>query len=281
MARRTSWLYKMLAYPIAAAAIYGTTFPASPEANLKRPSDEEEGVEDGKWPLLIFSHGVGCSRLMYSSLCGELASRGYIVCAVEHRDGTGPSSSIRLMDGTIKNVEFLNWQDLDWPKLSEKHQPTNDTTLRHDQLEMRQAEIEEIVKAMRGIAGGEPVIESSLRSPHFDWKRWGPEWNAVDVSKPIMMGHSLGGTVALQVAAQTERFDFSSVVAYDPAIQRESQKILTLQRSGLDTDKAWANLLKYLLNQDWNPGPEPFPVLCSASTPKSSLCRPTSLAYNR
>jgi len=214
MARRTSWIYKALAYPIAAAAIHGTTFPASPEAPLKQPKEGDQ------WPLIIFSHGVGCSRLMYSSWCGEMASRGYIVCAVEHRDGSGPSSSIKLQDGSVKDLEFVNWDDVTWPIYSEADQPTNDTRLRHDQLAMRKAEIEEIVKVMENISAGVEVEETSVRSPHFDWERWGPKWNALNVRRPIMAGHSLGGSVALLAAADKERNDFRSVLAYDPAIQR-------------------------------------------------------------
>lgn len=215
MARRTSWWYKSLAYPIAAAAIYGTTFPCIPEAPLKKP--EEDGTQ---WPLVIFSHGVGCSRLMYSSFCGELASRGYVVVAVEHRDGTGPSSSIKLVDGTVRDLEFVNWQDLDWPDLPSDAQPKDDTTLRHDQLEMRAQEIKEIIRAFEGISAGEPIFETSLRSPHFDWSRWGPKWDAIAVKRPIMTGHSLGGSVALLAASMHDDFDFKSVIAFDPAIQR-------------------------------------------------------------
>lgn len=216
MARRTSWLYKTLAYPIAAAAIYGTTFPATPEAPLKKPPEEGQ-----QWPLLIFSHGVGCSRLMYSSICGEFASRGYIVCAIEHRDGTGPSSAIKLKDGTMRDVDFLNWTDIEWPNLPHDDQPRDDTTLRHDQLDMRVAEVEEVVRTMTKISKGEEIVETSLRSPQFDWKRWGPDWNALNVKRPIMTGHSLGGSAALLAASRKDRFDFRSVVAYDPAIQSE------------------------------------------------------------
>lgn len=38
-----------------------------------------------KFPCVLFSHGLGGSRFMYSSFCLELASYGYVVAAIEHR----------------------------------------------------------------------------------------------------------------------------------------------------------------------------------------------------
>jgi dienelactone hydrolase len=39
------------------------------------------------WPALIFSHGFGVSRVNYSALAQELASRGYVVLTVDHPYG--------------------------------------------------------------------------------------------------------------------------------------------------------------------------------------------------
>lgn len=39
-------------------------------------------------PVVIFSHGLGGNRAVYSIICSELASHGYVVFALEHADGT-------------------------------------------------------------------------------------------------------------------------------------------------------------------------------------------------
>ena len=39
-------------------------------------------------PICIFSHGLAGMRTTYSNLCGNLASRGVLVVAIEHGDGS-------------------------------------------------------------------------------------------------------------------------------------------------------------------------------------------------
>jgi len=52
--------------------------PAIPNA----PLIENDGT---RLPCLVFSHGLGGNRLMYSTYCCELASQGCLVAMVEHR----------------------------------------------------------------------------------------------------------------------------------------------------------------------------------------------------
>jgi len=57
-------------------------------------SPPEGHDEEPIFPLLMFSHGLGGTRTAYSSLCSEFASYGFVVCAVEHRDGSGPRTFV-------------------------------------------------------------------------------------------------------------------------------------------------------------------------------------------
>lgn len=60
-----------------------------------------------KFPIVIVSHGIGGNRTTMSTYCYELASHGFVVAAVEHRDGTA-SMTLCLKDQlntTIRDVD--------------------------------------------------------------------------------------------------------------------------------------------------------------------------------
>ena len=50
-----------------------------------KEKSKEEITRNGKFPLLIFSHGLSACRNFYSNFYTELASEGFVVAAIEHR----------------------------------------------------------------------------------------------------------------------------------------------------------------------------------------------------
>ncbi|KAI6045280.1 platelet-activating factor acetylhydrolase [Pisolithus marmoratus] len=208
MSNASNEFYTLMAYVGAAAVIGGTTFPGIPNAPLMAPPGS------AKWPLLLFSHGAGSSRLMNSSFCGEMASRGYVVAALEHRDGTGPYARIVNQDGEKRDFSWINWSDLDWVDLPE--QPSDDTMLRKVQLEVRLAELQGVLSGLQKAARGEPYVSTG---PHHFLSSNLDEWDCVNVDAPVMVGHSFGGSLAM-AAATDSRFFFSHIVVFDPATKR-------------------------------------------------------------
>ena len=65
--------------------------------------------------------------------------------------------------------------------------------LRHVQLEVRLAEVEAVLHALKGITSGNPVSQTQLTEAQttFDWARW----TSVNPRHPIIAGHSFGGSL--------------------------------------------------------------------------------------
>ncbi|KRZ57224.1 Platelet-activating factor acetylhydrolase, partial [Trichinella nativa] len=95
---------------------------------------------DAKYPLIIFSHGLGGNRLVYSAVCTELASHGYIVAAMEHRDGSASYTYYHELSESSDENEIYKEKDL----FFETYEPKADIfEYRNNQLKKR---VEECIK---------------------------------------------------------------------------------------------------------------------------------------
>jgi platelet-activating factor acetylhydrolase len=199
-----------------------------------------------EFPVIIFSHGLGGSRTCYSSVCGELASNGFIVVAVEHRDGSGarsyvnipPSGNLadgRILDNTKSKKSYV--VDYIWPKdnaqdTSPHNQRGVDHQLRDAQIEMRMAEMAEAYYALELINSGqgELILKNNLRKKgnvgssskgleNIDWADW---TGRLHMNNVTVMGHSFGGATSVQIAREEEKFPWvgQSIIldAWGPAI---------------------------------------------------------------
>lgn len=152
-----------------------------------------QGTE-GKFPLVVFSHGGLGTRTSNTSTFMELASNGYVVCSIDH-----PYHSLVTTDTSgnrtiIDNAYLQEFMNVD----NGKYDPATVFTLEHKWIQLRTADIHFVlntVLAQTKLTGSDKVYQ--LIAP----------------DKIGLMGHSLGGESSAQVAR--ERNDIDAVVNLD------------------------------------------------------------------
>ena len=148
-------------------------------------------VEDVKFPVVIFSHGLAGFRSMYSLICSELASQGYVVFSIEHGDGTASTFRVPRTKTYIYYSGF--------PKEDELGKRTG-----HRVCEVRVAwSILEQINKGEGLTG----LEKPDRML-YSFK------GMLDLDKSAIMGHSFGGATAAQICASDSNFQCG--VSLDP-----------------------------------------------------------------
>ncbi|KAF4122918.1 platelet-activating factor acetylhydrolase [Geosmithia morbida] len=175
-------------------AIAGSvTIPAEVNAPLF-----DEGGDQGsssQFPVIIFSHGMASSRTDYTNFLGELASRGSIIAAVEHRDGSCPGSMIKHPgeDGEGRRRLYIGESDLAGDGM-------NTPEFKRIQLAFRDVEMLAAIDMLRSINDGSGlayIAANNTRSPSASTLSTWP--SRLDIDKRLIIaGHSYGATGALQ-----------------------------------------------------------------------------------
>lgn len=75
-----------------------TGIPNGTSASITSRSYLNAPLADSELPILIFSHGLGGSRLIYTSQLEELASYGWIIAAIDH---TYEAIAVEFPDGRV------------------------------------------------------------------------------------------------------------------------------------------------------------------------------------
>uniref|UniRef100_A0A7S4NDT3 1-alkyl-2-acetylglycerophosphocholine esterase n=1 Tax=Odontella aurita TaxID=265563 RepID=A0A7S4NDT3_9STRA len=194
--------------------------------------DLAEDARDGNpLPLVVFSHGLGGCAEMYTGLCASLASYGFVVVAIEHRDGSGCFA--RTVDG-----EFLPYRKYDGPKIS----PSNFTRelLVDYRAPFLRQRVDEVVQSIRHLMDEE-----------------GDVLGGVDKSRVHLLGHSFGAATMTLVAQQLEEdkragsdvdtAEIGTVALLDPWLTPLEDQAL---------DKGVSRPLLHVLSRSWCEGPE-------------------------
>ncbi|UKZ81443.1 hypothetical protein TrVFT333_009215 [Trichoderma virens FT-333] len=163
----------------------GITIPAKVDVPLLGAPDAEP------FPVMVFSHGDASSRTDYTHFVGELASRGYVVAAVEHRDGSCPGTLMRIKgQDDLQLLAFKEAELLSDP-------PMDTARYKHEQLAFRDAEILDTVNILRAINSGkgDDIFSRNSRSEGSHLRDWA---GRLDFCNLAIAGHSFGATGALQ-----------------------------------------------------------------------------------
>ncbi|XP_069584300.1 platelet-activating factor acetylhydrolase isoform X3 [Ranitomeya imitator] len=157
-----------------------------------------------KYPLVIFSHGLGAFRTLYSTICIALASQGFVVAAVEHRDESA-SATFYFRESssadTCQGDEEHECMEEVWLYKKTPKPGADEFPLRYEQVQKRADECLRALDLMLDINAGKPVT-NALPS-NFDWSLLK---DSIDVQKLAIAGHSFGAATAIKALGRDSRF---------------------------------------------------------------------------
>lgn len=205
-----------------------------------------EGSE--RVPVVVMSHGIGGNRTSYSAYCCELASHGFIVAAVEHRDGSA-SMTYQLKDNIRASVaevprdrtggrstrssmvrshsfkeEWKSFEHVDGLGIR-----WNDYEYRNRQVHQRGRECSKLLDLLTDINNG--ISVRNCLGFNFNLKQFK---GRLDLAKAAVVGHSFGGSTVVTTLADDSRFKMG--IMLDPWMhplnkelcQRVEQPILVI-----------------------------------------------------
>ncbi|KAH7391134.1 platelet-activating factor acetylhydrolase [Phaeosphaeria sp. MPI-PUGE-AT-0046c] len=201
--------------------LYYISMPVHQNADLLEPP-----MKSNRWPVMVFSHGLGGSRNAYSHICGSLASHGVVVVAPDHRDGSSPLS----IHNTPNEKEKL--KRVEYRKIA--HKPSPDVyEARDDQLRIRLTELGFIYDALLKIDEGRTVQNVALEQTQKGGKDLlGMFSNLLGVHEPgtiTFAGHSFGACTMIQFVKSVYYRPEKSIAAYKPLYTPSSDSDIVRQ----------------------------------------------------
>ncbi|XP_053193201.1 platelet-activating factor acetylhydrolase isoform X1 [Scomber japonicus] len=164
----------------------------------------------GKCPVVIFSHGLGAFRTLYSAICSELASQGFIVASVEHRDMSA-SATYYFREKTeeekaSKTLPKPAGSEADslvkeWMYYRALQHGESEFDLRNKQVKQRANECILALDKLIEINSGTPV--QNVLHTQFDWSTLK---GSMDLCRIAVIGHSFGGGTVIEALCKEVKF---------------------------------------------------------------------------
>nr|XP_022912375.1 platelet-activating factor acetylhydrolase-like [Onthophagus taurus] len=170
----------------------------------------ESPKTDKKLKIIIFSHGLGAYRSLYSTILGDLASRGYIVASLEHRD---ESSCYTYYYNSKEDAENDRRTAISYKliKLGQGHLES-----RTKQVQYRAEECSKVLDFLINLNNGlvpYNVMSDTRNNHQIDFKLEDLV-GKLDVESITMCGHSFGGATAL--LTMSKRSELKQGIILDP-----------------------------------------------------------------
>ncbi|MFI9329805.1 alpha/beta hydrolase family protein [Kitasatospora sp. NPDC052868] len=159
------------------AGLPGFLVDGAPQARTHAVPDAPAASDGGRFPVVLFSPGLGGVRTQNTAWAEELASNGYVVAALDH---PYDSAAVVLADGRTIGTEIASTGD-----------DAEDDRRAAETAGIRAADLSFVLTQLGRLDRGE-----------ID----GPLTGRLDTGRAAVTGHSLGGAAALQAARQDARF---------------------------------------------------------------------------
>ncbi|KAI9295351.1 hypothetical protein K502DRAFT_329960 [Neoconidiobolus thromboides FSU 785] len=217
-------------------------------------SDGSDLLKDiDEFPVALFSHGLAGTRTFYSGICGEIASHGIIVAAVEHRDGSAAYS--------YKSSEP---RELEYQRAPGEDGSSENLQFRQKQILTRKKEVKDGLKILEMLNQGELKKESlhlpdkndkeflHLKDLNKDKEEKDFWFNGLNVFKnklkmeeTYLIGHSFGGATVLDLLTEKEN-PYKLAVTFDPWMYPVTNDTITKPSLGIVTEAFY----KWQMNYD-------------------------------
>jgi platelet-activating factor acetylhydrolase len=201
--------------------LYYISMPVHQNANVLDPPTKSK-----RWPVVMFSHGLGGTRNSYSHICGSLASHGIVVVAPDHRDGSSPLSIHHIPDEKDK-VRRVNYRPI-------AHKPSTEVyAARDEQLQIRMWELGMIHDALLKIDEGKRITNVAQDQPKKSAKDLLSAFSSLlNVHEPgaiSFAGHSFGACTMVQFVKSVYYRPGQHIPAYKPLFELSDDSSLARQ----------------------------------------------------